>query len=74
MSDCPEIATYRIENGPCAAEWLARFVDRKQGDDGKIDLRLYGPTFQGDSEQQASQAARSFWFSEYNWLLVGEDR
>jgi len=52
---CPGIAAYELRGGVRAPRWIAKWVDGGT---------LLSPTFEGVTEAEAVEAARSFWAAE----------
>lgn len=66
---CPEIAVYRLETGPSAANFLSRYVipvhNRKTG----VDWFKFLPMiFEGPTHAGVFHAARAFWEAEQTKL------
>lgn len=64
MSPCPAIATYHLANGPCIAEWMARYVATKRRKDGADVFAFLPMVFTGHTESEARDAAEKFWRDE----------
>jgi hypothetical protein len=71
MTPCPAIATYRLSSGPLVALWLARYVVGKRDKAGALSYGFLPMCFDATTEDDAREAAQSFWAS---WQATIEAR